>query len=99
MEELTAALEDFREALAGSGHGRFEKYRLLEREAEAMLSGTIVLHLKATSKSFNSIPIFAASSGPRPWSAGGRLRPCASGPITCRGSSSSGALTPSRPAR
>ena len=42
MKALSVALKEFQEALAASEHGGLEKYRRLEREAEALLRGPVV---------------------------------------------------------
>ena len=47
MEDLSAALDGFRKALVTSEHGKLAKYRLLEREAEAMLTGPVVPEMLA----------------------------------------------------
>lgn len=47
MDDLGAALDGFRKALAGSEHGNLDKYRALEREAAAMLAGPVVPELLA----------------------------------------------------
>jgi len=47
VDKLSAALDGFRKALAGSEHGDLEKYRALEREAAAMLAGPVVPELLA----------------------------------------------------
>jgi len=47
MDDLSAALDGFRKALAGNEHGGLEKYRFLEREAAGMLAGPVVPELLA----------------------------------------------------